>query len=131
MEGEGENVKILKVALAETGELVPATSLCQFVRQAASEQLDVYREIQRRGLRMPRELPIDAPYKEAVGTFTGIDKGMVKWRKYNEQDLSFVPRCSREPTGRILSFLADAGHAALAERRASAADAAEAFPDAN
>ena len=27
MEGEGENVKILKVALAETGELVPATSL--------------------------------------------------------------------------------------------------------
>ena len=37
MEGEGENVKILKVALAETGELVPATSLCQFVRQAASD----------------------------------------------------------------------------------------------
>ena len=39
MEGEGENVKILKVALAETGELVPATSLCQFVRQAAGEMI--------------------------------------------------------------------------------------------
>ncbi len=115
MEGEGENVKILKVALAETGELVPATSLCQFVRQAASEQLDVYREIQRRGLRMPRELPIDAPYKEAVGTFTGIDKGMVKWRRYNEQDLSFYPWevFPGEPTGRTLSFLVDAAARSL------------------
>jgi|MDSW01.1.fsa_nt_gb hypothetical protein len=127
MEGEGENVKILKVALAETGELVPATSLCQFVRQAASESLEVYREIQRRGLRMPRELPIDAPYKEAVGTFTGIDKGMVKWRRYNEQDLSFYPWevFPGEPTGRILSFLVDAAAiAALAERQASADAAA-------
>ena len=127
MEGEGENVKILKVALAETGELVPATSLCQFVRQAASESLEVYREIQRRGLRMPLELPIDAPYKEAVGTFTGIDKGMVKWRRYNEQDLSFYPWevFPGEPTGRILSFLVDAAAiAALAERQASADAAA-------
>ena len=126
MEGEGENVKILKVALAETGELVPATSLCQFVRQAASEQLAVYREIQRRGLRMPRELPIDAPYKEAVGTFTGIDKGMVKWRRYNEQDLSFYPWevFPGEPTGRTLSFLVDAAAIASLARRQASADAA-------
>ena len=127
MEGEGENVKILKVALAETGELVPATSLCQFVRQAASEMLEVYREIQRRGLRMPRELPIDAPYKEAVGTFTGIDKGLRKWLAY--QELSEYGHADRvafdcvpgEPSGRILSFLVDAAAIAeLAQRQATA-----------
>ena len=42
--------------VTKTGVLVPATSLCQFVRQAAAAPLAVYREIQRRGLRLTRPL---------------------------------------------------------------------------
>ena len=114
--------------VARTGVLVPATSLCQFVRQAAAEQLKVYREIQRRGLRMPRELPIDAPYRAHVRGFTGIDKGLRKWLGYAElcalghdgsyAAYEYVPG---EPTGRILSFLVDAAAiAVLAKRKASA-----------
>ena len=114
--------------VARTGVLVPATSLCQFVRQAAAEQLKVYREIQRRGLRMPRELPIDAPYRAHVRGFTGIDKGRRKWNGYaelrmmgdhgGEDAYKYVPG---EPRGRILSFLVDAAAiAVLAERQASA-----------
>ena len=114
--------------VARTGELVPATSLCQFVRQAAAEQLEVYREIQRRGLTMPRELPIDAPYRAHVRGFTGIDKGLRKWLGYAElcalghdgsyAAYEYVPG---EPTGRILSFLVDAAAiAVLAKRKASA-----------
>ena len=114
--------------VARTGVLVPATSLCQFVRQAAAEQLKVYREIQRRGLPMPRELPIDAPYRAHVRGFTGIDKGLRKWLGYaelcalghdgGEPAYEYVPG---EPTGRILSFLVDAeAIAALVERQASA-----------
>ena len=112
--------------VTRTGELVPATSLCQFVRQAAAEQLEVYREIQRRGLRMPRELPIDAPYRAHVRGFTGIDKGLRKWLGYaelcalghdgGEPAYEYVPG---EPTGRILSFLVDAAAiAVLAKRQA-------------
>ena len=114
--------------VARTGVLVPATSLCQFVRQTAAEQLEVYREIQRRGLAMPRELPIDAPYRAHVRGFTGIDKGLRKWLGYaelcalghdgGEPAYEYVPG---EPTGRILSFLVDAAAIAeLAERQASA-----------
>ena len=120
-------IKVLEV-VTRTGELVPATSLCQFVRQAAAEQLKVYREIQRRGLRMPRELPIDAPYRAHVRGFTGIDKGRRKWNGYaelrflghhgDENAYEYVPG---EPRGRILSFLVDAAAiAVLAERQASA-----------
>ena len=114
--------------VARTGVLVPATSLCQFVRQAGAEQLEVYREIQRRGLPMPRELPIDAPYRAHVRGFTGIDKGRCKWDGYaelcalghdgGEPAYEYVPG---EPTGRILSFLVDAAAiAVLAKRKASA-----------
>ena len=127
--------------VARTGELVPATSLCQFVRQAAAEQLEVYREIQRRGLPMPRELPIDAPYRAHVRGFTGIDKGLRKWLGYaelcalghdgGEPAYEYVPG---EPTGRILSFLVDAAAiAVLAKRKASAGakvlPLAQALPD--
>ena len=114
--------------VTKTGVLVPATSLCQFVRQAGAEQLEVYREIQRRGLPMPRELPIDAPYRAHVRGFTGIDKGRRKWNGYaelrflghhgDEDAYEYVPG---EPRGRILSFLVDAAAiAVLAERQASA-----------
>ena len=127
--------------VARTGVLVPATSLCQFVRQAAAEQLEVYREIQRRGLPMPRELPIDAPYRAHVRGFTGIDKGLRKWLGYaelcalghdgGEPAYEYVPG---EPTGRILSFLVDAAAiAVLAKRKASAGakvlPLAQALPD--
>ena len=112
--------------VTKTGVLVPATSLCQFVRQAGAEQLEVYREIQRRGLPMPRELPIDAPYRAHVRGFTGIDKGLRKWLGYaelcalghdgGEPAYEYVPG---EPTGRILSFLVDAAAiAVLAKRQA-------------
>ena len=57
--GALDTVTVLKV-VTKTGELVPATSLCEFVQQAAAEQIEVYREFQRRG-RIPLELPIDAP----------------------------------------------------------------------
>ena len=127
--------------VTRTGVLVPATSLCQFVRQAAAEQLEVYREIQRRGLTMPRELPIDAPYRAHVRGFTGIDKGLRKWLGYaelcslghdgGEPAYEYVPG---EPTGRILSFLVDAAAiAVLAKRKASAGakvlPLAQALPD--
>jgi hypothetical protein len=127
--------------VTRTGELVPATSLCQFVRQAAAEQLEVYREIQRRGLTMPRELPIDAPYRAHVRGFTGIDKGLRKWLGYaelcalghdgGEPAYEYVPG---EPTGRILSFFVDAAAiAVLAKRKASAGarvlPLAQALPD--
>ena len=133
-------IKALEV-VTRTGVLVPATSLCQFVRQAAAEQLEVYREIQRRGLRMPRELPIDAPYRAHVRGFTGIDKGLRKWLGYaelcalghdgGEAAYKYVPG---EPTGRILSFLVDAAAiAVLAKRKASAGakvlPLAQALPD--
>ena len=133
-------IKALEV-VTRTGVLVPATSLCQFVRQAAAEQLKVYREIQRRGLRMPRELPIDAPYRAHVRGFTGIDKGLRKWLGYaelcslghdgGEPAYEYVPG---EPTGRILSFLVDAAAiAVLAKRKASAGakvlPLAQALPD--
>ena len=127
--------------VTKTGVLVPATSLCQFVRQAGAEQLEVYREIQRRGLPMPRELPIDAPYRAHVRGFTGIDKGHRKWLGYaelcalghdgGEAAYKYVPG---EPTGRILSFLVDAAAiAVLAKRKASAGakvlPLAQALPD--
>ena len=123
-----ERLGVLTVkVVTKTGELVPATSLCQFVQQASAEQIAVLREIQRRGLRMPRELPIDAPYNKAVGTFTGIDKGLRKWLAY--QELSEYGHADRvafdcvpgEPSGRILSFLVDAAAIAeLAQRQATA-----------
>ena len=110
------------------GDSVPATSLCQFVQQAAAEQLEVYCEIQRRGLQVPRELPIDAPYKHGVTSgFTGLDKGLHNWRAYQElleageADREHCDGVAGEPRGRILSFLVDAeAIAALAERQASA-----------
>ena len=135
--GALDTVTVLKV-VTKTGELVPATSLCQFVQQAAAEQLEVYREIQRRGLRMPSELPIDAPYNAAVGTFTGIEKGRRKWDAYVDSELRAFEydeydnddydndryACDGvpgDPTGRTLSFLVDAAAiAALAKRQASA-----------
>ena len=116
--------------VTRTGVLVPATSLCQFVRQAGAEQLEVYREIQRRGLPMPRELPIDAPYRAHVRGFTGIDKGRRKWDGYaelrmmgdhgGEDAYKYVPG---EPSGRILSFLVDAAAIALLAKRQAPADA--------
>ena len=120
-------IKVLEV-VTRTGELVPATSLCQFVRQAAAEQLKVYREIQRRGLQVPRELPIAAPYKHAVTSdFTGLDKGLHNWRAYQElleageADCEACDSVPGQPRGRVLSFLVDAeAIAALAEQQASA-----------
>ena len=116
--------------VTKTGVLVPATSLCQFVRQAADEQLEVYREIRRRGLTMPRELPIDAPYRAHVRGFTGIDKGRRKWDGYaelrmmgdhgGEDAYKYVPG---EPSGRILSFLVDAAAIALLAKRQAPVDA--------
>jgi len=124
--GALDTITVLKV-VTKTGELVPATSLCEFVQQAAAEQIAVYREIQRRGLRMPSELPIDAPYNAAVGTFTGIEKGRRKWGAYVEE---WVPGPSDryacdgvpgDPTGRTLSFLVDTeAIATLAQRQVSA-----------
>merc|ERR1712091_92890 len=109
------------------GDSVPATSLCQFVQQAAAEQLEVYREIKNRGLLMPQELPIDAPYKHAVKWFTGMDKGLHNWQAHQElleageADCEACDLVPGQPCGRILSFLVDAeAIAALAERRASA-----------
>ena len=114
--------------VTRTGVLVPATSLCQFVRQAGAEQIEVYREIQRRGLQVPRELPIAAPYKHAVTSdFTGLDKGLHNWRAYQElleageADREHCDGVPGDPTGRVLSFLVDAkAIAALAEQQASA-----------
>jgi hypothetical protein len=125
--GALDTVTVLKV-VTKTGELVPATSLCQFVQQAAAEQIEVYREIQRRGLRMPSELPIDAPYNAAVGTFTGIEKGRRKWGAYVEafeydgqNDRYACDGVPGDPTGRTLSFLVDTeAIATLAERQVSA-----------
>ena len=119
-----EKTSSVKV-VTKTGELVPATSLCQLVQQAAAEQIEVYREIQRRGLRMPRDLPMDTPYADVLwSSFTGIDKGLRKWEAYRvgRTDIggasNYVPG---DPTGRVLSFLVDtAAIAALAERQASA-----------
>ncbi len=110
------------------GDSVPATSLCQFVQQAAAEQLEVYREIQRRGLQVPRELPIAAPYKHAMTSdFTGLDKGLHNWRAYQElleageADCEACDSVPGQPRGRVLSFLVDAeAIATLAERQASA-----------
>ena len=110
------------------GDSVPATSLCQFIQQAAAEQLEVYREIKNRGLLMPRELPIAAPYKHAVTSdFTGVDKGMHNWRAYKElweageADREPCASVPGQPRGRVLSFLVDAeAIAALVERQASA-----------
>ena len=119
-----EKTSSVKV-VTKSGELVPATSLCQLVQQAAAEQIEVYREIQRRGLRMPRDLPMDTPYADVLwSSFTGIDKGLRKWEAYRvgRTDIggasNYVPG---HPTGRVLSFLVDtAAIAALAERQASA-----------
>ncbi|CAH0380289.1 unnamed protein product [Pelagomonas calceolata] len=132
--GALDTVTVLKV-VTKTGELVPATSLCEFVQQAAAEQIEVYREFQRRG-RIPLELPIDAPYNAAVGTFTGIEKGRRKWDAYVDSELrAFEDIYNDEydndryacdgvpgdPTGRSLSFLVDtAAIATLAERQVSA-----------
>ena len=109
------------------GDSVPATSLCQFVQQAAAEQLEVYREIKNRGLLMPQELPIDAPYKHALKYFTGLDKGLHNWRAYQElleageADCEACDSVPGQPRGRVLSFLVDAeAIAALAEQQASA-----------
>ena len=110
------------------GDSVPATSLCQFVQQAAAEQMEVYREIQRRGLLMPRELPIDFPYKQCVTSdFRGMDKGLHNWQAHQELlatgqiDGEACEPVPGQPRGRVLSFLVDAeAIAALAERQASA-----------
>ena len=110
------------------GDSVPATSLCQFVQQAAAEQMEVYREIKRRGLLMPRELPIDFPYKQCVTSdFTGMDKGLHNWQAHQELlatgqiDGEACEPVPGQPRGQVLSFLIDAeAIAALAERQASA-----------
>ena len=110
------------------GDSVPATSLCQFVQQAAAEQMEVYREIKRRGLLMPRELPIDFPYKQCVTSdFTGMDKGLHNWQAHQELlatgqiDGEACEPVPGQPRGQVLSFLIDAeAIAALVERQASA-----------
>ena len=127
--GALDTVTVLKV-VTKTGELVPATSLCEFVQQAAAEQIEVYREFQRRG-RIPLELPIDAPYNAAVGTFTGIEKGRRKWDAYVEEfeydgpnDRYACDGVPGDPTGRTLSFLVDTAAIATLERRQATASAA-------
>ena len=127
--GALDTVTVLKV-VTKTGELVPATSLCEFVQQAAAEQIEVYREFQRRG-RIPLELPIDAPYyNAAVGTFTGIEKGRRKWDAYVEafeydgpNDRYACDGVPGDPTGRTLSFLVDTAAIATLERRQATAGA--------
>jgi hypothetical protein len=117
--------------VTKSGELVPATSLCQLVQQAAAEQIEVYREIQRRGLRMPRDLPMDTPYADVLwSSFTGIDKGRRKWDAYQENleyghaDGNAHDYVPGETSGRILSFLVDAAAIAELAKRQASADAA-------
>ena len=95
-------------------------------------RLEVYREIQNRGLRMPRELPIAAPYKRRSALISRAwtracttGAGIMSKRQARPIPSDAVPG---HPTGRVLSFLVDAeAIAALAERQASA-DAAALAP---
>ena len=83
--GEGEFVKV--VALAETGELVPATSLCQLVQQAAAEQLEVYRESSAAASACRGTCRWTRPTRWRSALFTGIDKGMRKWEAYRVEQV--------------------------------------------
>ena len=113
--------RVLQV-VAATGELVPARSIFEFIRQAATEQVEVCREISRRGLAMPREIPIDEPFASAIDFhFAGIEKGLKNWEDY---DISVAGYSfgERQPRGSILSFLVDRDALAVLARAQRTAD---------